>query len=100
IRDFHVTGVQTCALPISPLPPGTEPLAKGRDRPDGAGEKPPCPLPPDLPGQVVHRPDPTLLIQPVIPKRVLPHRPQDGGLREPRSEERRVGKAWRAGGAR
>src|SRR5690606_34218447 len=24
IRDFHVTGVQTCALPICPLPPQRE----------------------------------------------------------------------------
>src|SRR5690606_41135810 len=28
IRDFHVTGVQTCALPISPLAP----LPEGEDR--------------------------------------------------------------------
>src|SRR5690606_40302239 len=25
IRDFHVTGVQTCALPISARPPGPRP---------------------------------------------------------------------------
>src|SRR5690606_39756168 len=33
IRDFHVTGVQTCALPISPSgspPPGTHPRARSR----------------------------------------------------------------------
>src|SRR5690606_39544395 len=42
IRDFHVTGVQTCALPIFPVderrPLATEPEADGRGAPaDGEG---------------------------------------------------------------
>src|SRR5690606_39865652 len=32
IRDFHVTGVQTCALPISPSPPTRCGRATGRRR--------------------------------------------------------------------
>src|SRR5690606_41068705 len=47
IRDFHVTGVQTCALPISPIMPAStsplpavanqgEPLPLTTQRPSGA----------------------------------------------------------------
>src|SRR5690606_40999692 len=32
IRDFHVTGVQTCALPISPRPAPAGLLGRGGDR--------------------------------------------------------------------
>src|SRR5690606_39830621 len=41
IRDFHVTGVQTCALPIFGAPMGVEPrkttLSSARTRPRMAG---------------------------------------------------------------
>src|SRR5690606_40657118 len=73
IRDFHVTGVQTCALPISPAPPA-RPLHPGlghtgpgrRGRAGGAGAPPP---------RLTER-------------------------RSGRSEERRVGKECRSRGAR
>src|SRR5690606_41034508 len=59
IRDFHVTGVQTCALPISPLPgphwhaaAAPPPAMHGesrvrRDAPE-AGAEEPAPLPSHL----------------------------------------------------
>src|SRR5690606_40086725 len=73
IRDFHVTGVQTCALPISRSSSGAgsggrveSALPFGRDEDEGA-----------RPG---HVPD---------PHSRLGEPPAD------RSEERRVGKEWR-----
>src|SRR5690606_40579588 len=71
IRDFHVTGVQTCALPIStPEPPTPEPPAPtSRPAPTFRPVPPPGPVPP------------------------APTPPTRGG---PRSEERRVGKECRA----
>src|SRR5690606_40856584 len=95
IRDFHVTGVQTCALPIydrladrldgasgKPHPPGRDPAAeplhfsaypepdRGDRRAWGAG------LRRGAKGRLCREPDPA-----------------GAG---PRSEERRVGKGWRA----
>src|SRR5690606_39551531 len=73
IRDFHVTGVQTCALPISPSSPPSSP--------------PPSPSPPLSPFPVsggVGSPPEWLLLSP--PQAV---RNKD------RSEERRVGKECR-----
>src|SRR5438034_11166121 len=70
IRDHCVTGVQTCALPIFVV----EDLADDRedrldDRPPGRG-------------------------RPAVPGRLLVG--QDLLERQPRSEERRVGKEWRS----
>src|SRR5439155_12197433 len=61
IRDGHVTGVQTCALPIFTMP-ATRSTRLSPPAPDAS-------VPPDAPSVI----------------RVL------------RSEERRVGKEWRAG---
>src|SRR5690606_40984146 len=68
IRDFHVTGVQTCALPISPASPAAPPApARGRASPAAAARRrrptaaaaPPAPRPatresirPDMPRPV------------------------------------------------
>src|SRR5690606_42125352 len=95
IRDFHVTGVQTCALPISLrriaatlLKPssgrvwiGSSPAGPGGG---GVGADPFL-FEPDRPG----RPDP---LRP--PLRGAPGREAGGGAR---SEERRVGKEYRCG---
>src|SRR5690606_40933123 len=76
IRDFHVTGVQTCALPISGVhlePPATSAPAQ---RPPRVDEDVP-----ELPGT-------SAAAHPYLP--VEDHRPSD------RSEERRVGKECRS----
>src|SRR5690606_39660875 len=73
IRDFHVTGVQTCALPI--LPPGTGPLS-----PDFSG------MNPALMAEFI-----ALLEQ---AHAVL--REETGAILAERSEERRVGKEGRS----
>src|SRR5439155_13413113 len=83
IRDGHVTGVQTCALPISP-PPGPAPPGPPGPVPPTDSHKPPPPpgpLPPAPPLPVPPPPEPVAL--PPMPP---PPRPN------PRSEERRVGK--------
>src|SRR5690606_39298950 len=77
IRDFHVTGVQTCALPIS-----------GVDRiRDGLAVVDRYAIAEVEPAEVEH----------VRGRRVIrdPERPDSFD----RSEERRVGKEWRAPGA-
>src|SRR5690606_40956132 len=72
IRDFHVTGVQTCALPISLIPCGNQLL------------NPWSPVPAAL--HFVHRN--------FSPRRKAPI--AQFGMRSARSEERRVGKECRA----
>src|SRR5690606_40092496 len=70
IRDFHVTGVQTCALPIwRRRPAGRAPAACRRSAgPRGARR---------------------------APRRArAPARPRPPSRGSPRSEERRVGKEW------
>src|SRR5690606_39448020 len=90
---FHVTGVQTCALPISasraggrtalrPSPPGKEPVASG-------------PLRPDLPPLRAYPPPEAENGSPPLSLRRL-RRPSGAAAPEvrpkrPRSEERRVG---------
>src|SRR5690606_39321321 len=96
IRDFHVTGVQTCALPILS---DTPPLVS----PDGAGATDPSSTPVSrsrLPRtstapqqqqqyQILSRPS----LQSATSAPPVPI--TSGG----RSEERRVGKEWRSRGA-
>src|SRR5207253_8253088 len=86
IRDGHVTGVQTCALPIS-TPANSRPSLR---RPPAAGEQPPHP-----PAEV-HR----AYVASDPPEELKPDDPF--GQPAPattvalgRSEERRVGKEWR-----
>src|SRR2546427_4293526 len=80
IRDLTVTGVQTCALPISPVP--RDPRAPGRESAARLG-----PLRRHL--------DPR---RAAADDRARPHRrPRPGRRREvARSEERRVGKECRS----
>src|SRR5690606_41151524 len=78
IRDFHVTGVQTCALPI--LIVGA--CAAGNTQ----RKQPTYPSPAATDVSHAATPDTSLGVDPP------PHN-------TPRSEERRVGKAWRAGRA-
>src|SRR5205085_6898606 len=72
IRDLTVTGVQTCALPIY-----------GRGRPEGHGHPGGRRL-----GRVPRRSEPVRAAGP---------RDRGVGRGRGRSEERRVGKEWRAG---
>src|SRR5690606_40694472 len=76
IRDFHVTGVQTCALPIS-LFHVAESRPRSQRKSTCAG-KDPLPLSLEIPMAAGRRPG--------VPVR------QRHGLTVPRSEERRVGK--------
>src|SRR5690606_41086375 len=91
IRDFHVTGVQTCALPIS--------FATRRDPEEAAG-----------PGALAHPRTRPAGLRGIRAVRRPPARSARAsrlrrpGVRRaavcppPRSEERRVGKEWRSGG--
>src|SRR5690606_40660763 len=86
IRDFHVTGVQTCALPISgDVAGGDRPPARRPVRP-AARRRPERPRPP---------PDPARRDRLVVE----PARRAGAPRAAPRSEERRVGKEWRCGGS-
>src|SRR5690606_40871324 len=81
IRDFHVTGVQTCALPISGSPRRPAPLAAG-------------PVPPVL-GSAARR----FRSRCVIVRYGRPLKVRQSLMTDiHRSEERRVGKEWRSGG--
>src|SRR5690606_40607777 len=95
IRDFHVTGVQTCALPISPSPASkpsqntTPPSGSESDSSqpfEGSPSQSAKPgrhaKPHEAPSQVA-----TALAGAVHGVHELPH--------EPRSEERRVGREGR-----
>src|SRR5439155_13008981 len=89
IRDGHVTGVQTCALPISTrwglkvrsptTPPATEPSAPS--------ESPAVPAPTEKPAE------------PAPPAEPKPESNESSGSCDGRSEERRVGKECRARGS-
>src|SRR5690606_40249159 len=83
IRDFHVTGVQTCALPIF----ATDAPLERHEIKDEL---------PDIRRLLTGR------VAPRVAYSVLVARPPDAtSADEPalvRSEERRVGKAWRCGG--
>src|SRR5207249_5479516 len=86
IRDRNVTGVQTCALPISRRRPGRPPHPRPwRPAPLPPGARPPPPRP--WSGRAARRP----------PRE--PRRPSRRGT-QGRSEERRVGKEGRSRGAR
>src|SRR5690606_40012178 len=78
IRDFHVTGVQTCALPTS-----GEPCEPVRDLVDLAGRHAPDPA-----QRLLLRAEPPLRIE-----REPDVRPTQQWL--VRSEERRVGTDWK-----
>src|SRR5690625_7811233 len=82
IRDGHVTGVQTCALPIS--------AAFVTLQPGWTAEEA------DLKDHVLNRLEPH-----AHPRRVwtLPKLPLTGANKADRSEERRVGKEWGYRGA-
>src|SRR5690606_40902832 len=90
IRDFHVTGVQTCALPIWLAPISISCMVI-------AGEKCRC-IVPAPPGRPYPRPmnDPQFPISPLLPqvRDTLAAHPRLV-LEAPRSEERRVGKDGR-----
>src|SRR5690606_40169011 len=77
IRDFHVTGVQTCALPISW---GSRALPAH-----------PRPSPQSIPTCVGLTEADLQLCEALSPRYQ-----RRGQLRRTRSEERRVGKEWRA----
>src|SRR5690606_40352747 len=88
IRDFHVTGVQTCALPISILnaPTDDQPLLVARAEEEAWS---------------------VARLEREVSERSRVNRSRGGRPRSPeyvksirRSEERRVGKAWRTEVAR
>src|SRR5207253_7405355 len=94
IRDGHVTGVQTCALPIFEVPQALvdeelQRLVKG----GAAGE---APAGAALQQAARHRVRLGLLIGELVARQALQPRPEQ--VRKARSEERRVGKEWRAWG--
>src|SRR5207253_3679476 len=100
IRDGHVTGVQTCALPISPALYSPLLLGGYRRSPSPSSS---CPHPRLRP--VARRIPRAVLREPFESKEAgvaLPAclAPQAGVVAGSRSEERRVGKEWRAGGSR
>src|SRR5256885_6627434 len=80
IRDYKVTGVQTCALPISPAAqpwgaPSRRTAPSGRPTRARSRARPRAPRP---------------------PARLEPSGPAPAGARDVRSEERRVGKECRS----
>src|SRR5690606_40255475 len=96
IRDFHVTGVQTCALPI--LLPGENvedgiPIVKG-------GDVKPSRLVLDLLCRTTREIEASFARARLKPKDVVYSIRGTIGDAELRSEERRVGKEGRARGAR
>src|SRR5207253_8712752 len=94
IRDGHVTGVQTCALPISIFAPAKEATAKppavSRAAPPSGGPKAEAgpAEKPTKPSLATSQPSPT---PPISPAAIVPE--TSVGLR---SEERRVGKECRS----
>src|SRR5690606_40895051 len=90
IRDFHVTGVQTCALPISRRRAAS--LSRGRKRPAARPRSVPC----------RYRACPDHW-EPDTPSDRIPARlPADGRTRHPGCPRKeigraRVGKEWTAG---
>src|SRR5690606_39936373 len=89
IRDFHVTGVQTCALPISTASAGSQTTATIWRRSGGCcTSSPPC-TPDD---ELARRPGPTRAGAPPLHH---PHMDVVLWCHE-RSEERRVGKEGRS----
>src|SRR5690606_40045064 len=93
IRDFHVTGVQTCALPISPDP--LRPLGDGRAALAAGARGHDALVPEVLLGAVE---DVGQGERPVLHESEHPGPPPATVLwvtGETRSEERRVGKEWR-----
>src|SRR5690606_40018749 len=98
IRDFHVTGVQTCALPISQIDTWWgEPDLSPAERVYGANVLNVLAIGAGIPGKPVN----------AIPPKAVAHcqlrfvAGTDVANIRPaveRSEERRVGKEWRGGG--
>src|SRR5207302_3536968 len=84
IRDFHVTGVQTCALPISPLPPTTLSIVFVDNRL----------LPVEVATSIATAVPASPPRPPVVVVALPPPAPPDPPVR---SEERRVGKECRCG---
>src|SRR5689334_23536095 len=99
IRDGTVTGVQTCALPIS-RPAGRLAHASAQRHDDARGVgQPPHPTAGRDPPLRHRLPAPAAAPGPTDRERGLPPgRPP--AVRQPRSEERRVGKACRSLGGR
>src|SRR5690606_39511375 len=95
-RDFHVTGVQTCALPIYSHAHGDDPAPAGQP-----AAEPAAPLPGGLPRPVrSNRAQRTGDHDDRVAPDLQPRPPTadaNGGIAPtmPRSEERRVGKARR-----
>src|SRR5690606_40112336 len=91
IRDFHVTGVQTCALPICHAAGTGE---KIDDRSVKAAML--VRLSAISKGYSGIHPSTILLLKDMINKDIIPVIPRHGGVGA-RSEERRVGKECRSG---
>src|SRR5690606_40925738 len=92
IRDFHVTGVQTCALPISPVGPRPSPTTATSSRASRAARLAStwfrrCALPRVSTEERIGR---------FSPQRERPSQPYSPTALVTRSEERRVGKDWRS----
>src|SRR5690606_41113177 len=93
IRDFHVTGVQTCALPISNVDIRQE-VAEGNFREDLLYRLNTVEL--HLPALRERREDLPLLATHFLRRQATQYRKTVTSF-SPRSEERRVGKECRSG---
>src|SRR5690606_40267524 len=91
IRDFHVTGVQTCALPISISSSSRRVIPSGASYWPGRST---CP-------ERLNRPNPVDFSVPMSANQSAPCSTMGGteAIDSTRSEERRVGTGGRAGGA-
>src|SRR5690606_40356217 len=89
IRDFHVTGVQTCALPISVALEQKKQMGQELNQLKNKAEGKFAELKDLFENQSSSNniSDRDLTLPPV---------PNELGTRHPRSEERRVGKEWRS----
>src|SRR5690606_40355440 len=93
IRDFHVTGVQTCALPIYEIHTRENPNQESAGD-DASKER--------QAGALAHPHPPSLHLDAQSETHQTVHRTNTGGILVPwrlcRSEERRVGKEGRSRG--
>src|SRR5690606_40734037 len=99
IRDFHVTGVQTCALPISFFK-NQDLRARGKQSARLNNQDPPCFVLSGSPRPASMRSRCTSTSSPTTSPTSAPTASSVRARYSKRSEERRVGKGGRSAGAR
>src|SRR5207247_3229042 len=93
-----VTGVQTCALPISPRQPARQPARDGRPATGGMDGAAPAAESPREPAPA--KAEPAERPKPAAPRFTTAQLPEGKKIKTTRSEERRVGKEGRCSGER